>query len=238
MANTKKSKPPNNPKEKYDSSWMYDRRWPSDWPGEDPESSQTAKPDKSYQEIQTFLLGPTNKNPPEELKDLSIKEIRKFRIKNYSQLVPDEEPLYVYWYGTWALLEKVIDWCQENHFLYFSNKKFKRAWMRSNFFEKNKIVFESPHNEYKNVWGGTLETLIEFLLILEKFGAIKEPRIQRWAVHHFFYTVRGEARGINLYSLRAMWSTIKNSESGEGKKLTAEQRKALKNILKEIKLAR
>lgn len=234
MSKIKKNKPIINPKGNGDISWPHNNKWPS----EDSEPLKLNEPDKSYQDIINFLNGPSNKNPPEELKDTSVKEIRKLRRKNFTFCVPDEVPFCVSWYGTWALLDQVIDWCQENLFISFNNKKQKRSWMRLNFVENNKLDWESPHDEYKKIWAGTLETLIEFLLILEGSGAIREPHIQRWAANHFLYKVRGEQRGINIYSLRAMWSTIKNSESGEGKKLTAEQRKSLKSILKEIKLAR
>ncbi len=188
-------------------------------------------------EILNFLKGPSNKNPPEALRGLSAKELRRMRRQYYSENISVQERDIITWYGTWPLLEKVINWCEENHFLMFMNKKDKRKWMRSHFIEKNKNLIGGPDYETKTYWHGTLETLIAFFIILEKSGAISYPHLQKWVSNTFNYEIRGEDRCINLYSLKAMWSTTKNSESGEGKKLTSTQRKSLKDILKDIKLA-
>jgi len=236
MPKQRKIKPAICPKKNDDFSWNDLRYWPND----NSEPIKKIEPDKEFEEIINFLEGPSNKNPPDALKGeskQSLKIMRKKWLSNRS--INEKKWSQLSWYGTWPQLHKVINWCQENHFLHFYSKREKNKWVR--------IVFTEPYkfHEYiefpyaKAIWRGPLNSLVEFFLILTNSGAISEPMICDWIAENFDYLLRKKQAGINIYSIRVIWSTLKNaSKAGEGKTLTADQRNSLKQILKEIKLAK
>lgn len=178
-------------------------------------------------------------------------------------LIPEYEYSRIKWYGSWDQLIRSFDWCIKNRFLREGFVLVKEQWLQLYFEPPISLEKENPikwsqiistQEQYlksrldlktsiaeidplqlKLSWHGTLESLIDYSVVLVKKGIIDEYRIRRWVADHFTYLVADEFHAINLNSLKVIWSRKLNPDVEEDKESTSKKRGLFDELLDELK---
>jgi len=166
------------------------------------------------------------------------KDIKKINWRDERLFVPWGKWELVAWYGTWDQLVRVFDWCLENDFLKYDLMHFKNEWLVSNFREYKTWPKKIGSVDIKLTWYGTLDSLVEFFIILDKLELIREKKIRSWVTDHFVYKSSKSNENfkiINHNSLKVIWSRMKEHSKGANKGLPTAQRDSLIKLLDSFK---